>query len=62
MAKFKALKSFRDIHTNEIYTKGAMIDMTVKRAEEVKKNLDDPFLERIEERKNRRGLNSPLFL
>lgn len=49
MAKFKVLKSFRDIHTKEIYTKGITIDMTVKRAKEVAKNLEGPFLERIEE-------------
>lgn len=49
MAKFKALKTFRDIHTKEIYQKGTVIDMTVKRAKEVEKNLDGSFLERIEE-------------
>ena len=31
MAKFKALKTFRDIHTKEIYQAGTVIDMTVKR-------------------------------
>ena len=50
MAKFKALKMFRDIHTEHIYQKGAVIEMTVKRAKEVEKNLDDTFLERIEEK------------
>ena len=49
MAKFKALKTFRDIHTDQIYQKGAVIEMTVKRAKEVEKNLDDTFLERVEE-------------
>lgn len=50
MAKFKALKTFRDIHTKEIYERGAVIEMAVKRADEVKKNLDDTFLERVEEK------------
>jgi len=50
MAKFKALKKFRDIHTKEIYKQGAVIEMAVKRADEVKKNLGDTFLERIEEK------------
>ena len=49
MAKFKTLKTFRDIHTDQIYQKGAVIEMTVKRAKEVEKNLDDTFLERVEE-------------
>ena len=49
MAKFKTLKMFRDIHTEQIYQKGTVIEMTVKRAKEVEKNLDDTFLERIEE-------------
>lgn len=34
MAKFKALKTFRDIHTKEIYKEGAVIEMAVKRADE----------------------------
>lgn len=49
MANFKTLKTFRDIHTDQIYQKGAVIEMTVKRAKEVEKNLDDTFLERVEE-------------
>ena len=49
MAKFKALKTFRDIHTKAIYEQGTVIEMAVKRADEVKKNLDDTFLERVEE-------------
>ena len=49
MAKFKTLKTFRDIHTDQIYQKGAVIEMTVKRAKEVEKNLDNTFLERVEE-------------
>ena len=49
MTKFKALKTFRDIHTKVIYAQGTVIEMAVKRADEVKKNLDDTFLERVEE-------------
>lgn len=49
MAKFKVLKAFRDIHTNEIYKVNSEIEMTVKRANEVEKNLDSSFLVRVEE-------------
>lgn len=49
MAKFKVLKNFRDIHTNEIHKENTEIEMTVKRAKEVEKNLDGSFLDRIEE-------------
>jgi len=49
MAKYKVLKSFRDIHTNEIYKVKSEIEMTVKRANEVEKNLDSSFLVRVEE-------------
>lgn len=55
MAKFKVLKTFRDIHTQEVYTEDTEIDMTVKRAKEVEKNLDGSFLERIEEEKEPEG-------
>lgn len=48
MAKFKVLKTFRDIHTQEVYAEETEIDMTVKRAKEVEKNLDGSFLDRIE--------------
>jgi len=49
MAKYKVLKPFRDIHTNEIYKLNSEIEMTVKRANEVEKNLDSSFLVRVEE-------------
>lgn len=49
MAKFKVLKAFKDIHTNEIYKIDQEIDMTVKRAKEVEQNLDGSFLSRVEE-------------
>ncbi len=48
MAKFKVLKTFRDIHTQEVYAEETEIEMTVKRAKEVEKNLDGSFLDRIE--------------
>lgn len=49
MVKFKVLKKFRDKQTKEVYQPNTEIEMTVKRAKEVAKNLDDTFLERIEE-------------
>jgi hypothetical protein len=55
MAKFKVLKTFRDIHTQEVYEEETEIDMTVKRAKEVEKNLDGSFLERIEETEETEG-------
>ncbi len=48
MAKFKVLKSFRDIETKEIYAIDQEIELTAKRAKEVVENLDDSFLEKIE--------------
>lgn len=48
MAKYKVLKKFRDTHTKEVYKANTAIEMTVKRAEEVEKNLDGSFLERID--------------
>lgn len=51
MAKYNVLKKFRDKETKEVYEAGTVIDMTVKRAEEVAVNLDDSFLERVEEKK-----------
>ena len=35
MAKYNVLKKFRDKETKEVYEAGTVIDMTVKRAEEV---------------------------
>lgn len=52
MAKYNILKKFRDKETKEVYEAGTVIDMTVKRAEEVAVNLDDSFLERVEEKKD----------
>ena len=52
MAKYNVLKKFRDKETKEVYEAGTVIDMPVKRAEEVAVNLDDSFLERVEEKKD----------
>ncbi|MDT2597045.1 hypothetical protein [Enterococcus dongliensis] len=51
MAKFEVKKTFRDIHTKELYEKGSIIDMAVKRADEVENNLDPSFLKRVDEKK-----------
>lgn len=48
MAKYKVLKKFKDIHTKEVYKPNTEIEMTVKRADEVEKNLDDSFLVRVD--------------
>ena len=48
MATYKVLKAFRDKHTKEVYKANDEIEMTVKRAKEVEKNLDGSFLDRIE--------------
>lgn len=48
MAKYKVLKKFRDKETKEIYEPNTEIEMTVKRADEVEKNLDGSFLVRID--------------
>ena len=59
MAKFKVLKTFRDIHTKVIYEQGTVIEMAVKRADDVKKNLDDTFLERVEENDEKQKQDDP---
>lgn len=48
MAKFKVKKKFIDVHTREVYKENDEIEMTVKRSEEVAKNLDDTYLERLD--------------
>lgn len=58
MPKYRVLKSFRDIHTKEIYKPNMVIEMTVKRANEAIKNLSKyggDFLERIDEKKQEEG-------
>lgn len=52
MAKYRVLKPFIDIETKDVYDKGQIIEMTVKRANEAMKNLEKwggEFLERIVE-------------
>ncbi|MFW3332285.1 hypothetical protein [Aerococcus viridans] len=51
MAKFKVLKDFKDIKNGKVYTKNDEIEMTVKRSAEVSDNLDDTYLERLDEPK-----------
>ncbi|WP_166786722.1 hypothetical protein [Jeotgalibacillus salarius] len=53
MVKFKVLKTFRDIHTDEKYKKNDEIEMTIKRADEVAKNLDGSYLLRVDEKKDK---------
>jgi hypothetical protein len=49
LAKYKVLKTFKDIHTNEVYEPNQEIEMKVTRAKEVEQNLDGSFLSRVEE-------------
>lgn len=51
MAKYKVLKEFKDIKNGKVYRKNDEIEMTVKRSTEVSENLDDTFLERLDEPK-----------
>lgn len=50
MVKFKVNKRFQDIYTKDIYEVGQVIDMAVKRANEVEKNLDNSYLKRVDEK------------
>lgn len=51
MTKFEVLEKFRDKHTKEVYEKGAQIELTIKRSEEVVTKLGGGFLKRLEEPK-----------
>ncbi|MCD9062746.1 hypothetical protein [Staphylococcus chromogenes] len=56
MAKFKALKKFFDKVNDKSVKEGEIIDITIKRSEEIEKNalqqkFEGPFLERIKEKK-----------
>lgn len=57
MAKFKVLKEFRLLDDPKVPGKGKIyqpeevIDITVKRADQVVKTLGDSFLERIDNKK-----------
>ena len=55
MAKFKVLKKFKDTHTKDIYEVNDEIEMTVKRSEEVAKNLDGSYLERLDVQDSKTG-------
>lgn len=51
MAQYKILEVFKDKDTQEIYKVGQEVELTVKRATEIEKNLkeyDKQFLERID--------------
>lgn len=53
MAKYKVLQQFEDVETGTVYTAGDVIEMTVKRANEAMKNLEQwngDFLKRVEEK------------
>lgn len=54
MAKYEVKEPFKDIYTNEVYTKGSEIEITVKRAKEIKSNLESlnrDFIKRIDKSK-----------
>lgn len=44
--KHTILKSFRDKYTKELYEKGQEIDLLVKRAKEIEKNLGSGFIQK----------------
>lgn len=48
MDKYKILKTFRDVHTQEVYAKDAEIEFSEDRAVEVNENLKG-FIELVEE-------------
>lgn len=39
MAQYKVLKTFKDIHTKDLYKVGSTIDLTKERADEIEANL-----------------------
>lgn len=51
MAQFKVNKKFKDKNTGEVHEPETVIDMTVKRANEVTEKLGDDALERVQEAK-----------
>lgn len=61
MAQYKVLKRFRLFDDPKAKTGGGIkevgqiIDITVKRANEVEKNLDSSFLERVIEKNDEEG-------
>lgn len=53
MAKYKVLSKFKNKETGETYKIGQEIELTVKRAKEIEKNLESygyKFLERIDKK------------
>ena len=51
MAQYKVLEVFKDKDTQEIYRVGQEVELTVKRATEIEKNLKEhnkQFIERID--------------
>lgn len=44
--KYEILKTFRDKHTKEVYKVGQEIDILVKRAKEIEKNLGTGYVKR----------------
>lgn len=53
MARYKVLKQFKDVHTKEIYAPNTELDITVKRGDEIISNLDDSYIKRLDEPKNK---------
>lgn len=53
MVKYKVLKVFQDIHTKEDYAENQEIDIPVKRANEIVKNLDSSFIIRVDEKEDK---------
>ncbi len=53
MAKYKVIKVFRNKETDETYSVGQEVELTVKRASEIEKTLKPlgKFIERIKEEK-----------
>ena len=56
MANFKVLKDFRGIREDKDFKAGEVIELTVKRAEEIESNIKENFnvegyLERVEDTK-----------
>jgi hypothetical protein len=44
---FKTLKRFRDIHTREIYAKGAILELSQERADEMNRSPNAPLVEAV---------------
>ena len=49
MTEFRVLKTFKDIHTGDIYSPNQVIKISLKRAKEVTANLGSGFIVRINE-------------